>query len=207
MSGFDIGGAVNASADWVCNAPVVRSIVNNPVYTALLVTALAAVIAIALYGPQVKSAGARKGAKALIYMLLASLSVLFVHHYAVTQSASDMAAQKGVRDVFSSIEQSRESGIGHAVPVVPMGWGGVEGGAAAGDGAVAGGCGCPLAAGAISNVAGAGAGAGAGAPGNVAAARQGAARPDNLPRPNISLSEGVFIEDATLPSMAGHFGR
>jgi len=192
MSGFDLGGAINASADWVCNAPVIRGIVSNPVFTALLITALVAVVVMALYHYQVKSAGTKKAVKAFLYVFLLVTAVMFVHHYAVMRSARDAAAQKGVRDVFSSIQQSRESSFGAAVPVVPMGWeataavadtGGVTGGAtggATGD-VTGGGCGCPSAT--------------AGAP------AQGP-RPDN-----IALDSDIVIEDVVLPAAVSPFGK
>ena len=45
---------------------------------------------------------------------------MFVHHTVVTTAARESAAQKGVRDVFSSIQQS--GAVGGGVPVVPMGY-------------------------------------------------------------------------------------
>jgi hypothetical protein len=108
--GFDLGATVNSAADWVCNAPLVRGIVRNPIYTALLVTALAAIVAMALYGNQIRKAGLKRGARALLYMLLSATAVLFVHHSAVSSAARDAADQKDVRTVFASIQQSRDAG-------------------------------------------------------------------------------------------------
>lgn len=109
--GFDLGATVNAAADWLCSAPIVRSVINNPIFTALLITALAAIIVLALYNHQLKGSGFKRGARAFIYVFLVGTAVLFVHHYAVVRCARRDAAQKGVRDVFSGIRQSRESGV------------------------------------------------------------------------------------------------
>ena len=126
MSGLDLGGAINASADWLCSAPIIRGIVGNPIVTALLITALAAIVVMAVYSHQIKQAGAKCAVRALLYVFLLVTAVIFVHHYAVTCLAQETVQQKGVRDVFSSIQQSRE--VGGAVPVYPMG---ASGGAAA----------------------------------------------------------------------------
>jgi uncharacterized membrane protein len=174
--GYDIGGVINSAADWLCSAPIVRSVVSNPIFTALLITALAAIVVMALYHYQVKHAGLKRGLRALLYVFLIVTAVMFVHHYAVLRSARMSAAQKGVRDVFSSIEQSRGAGISPGVSVVPMGY--------EQEGAVTGGddCGCPFA------------GGQAALP---AAGSQGFARPDN-----VALDADLVIEDVIVPSAA-----
>ena len=140
MAGFSLGGAVNSAADWACSAPVVRGIVGNPVFTALLITALVVVVAMAVYYRQIRRGGTRKAVKAVLYIFILVTAVTFVHHYAVARGARDAAAQKGMRDVFSSIQQSRESGIGAGTPVFPAGWAPPP--AAATGGATGGGGGC-----------------------------------------------------------------
>jgi hypothetical protein len=119
MSGLDLGAAVNGAADWLCSAPIIRSVANNPMFTALLVTALGAIIMMALYHNQMKGAGLKRGARAFVYVFLVVTAVLFVHHYAVTRCARQDAAQKAVRDVFSSIQQSRVSGMPGMISVMP----------------------------------------------------------------------------------------
>jgi hypothetical protein len=109
MSGLDLGHAVNSAADWLCGAPLIRGVVNNPVFTALLIVALAAVVMMALYHRQLRGMGAKRALRALLYVFLLTAAVQFVHHYAVQRCARRDAAQKGVRDIFSSIEQSRET--------------------------------------------------------------------------------------------------
>jgi hypothetical protein len=119
--GFDLGSTVNAAADWLCSAPIVRSVINNPIFTALLVTALAAIVILALYNHRLKGTGFKRGARAFIYVFLVVTAVLFVHHYAVMRCARREATQKGVRDVFSGIQQSRQSGM-PSIPVMSTGY-------------------------------------------------------------------------------------
>lgn len=180
MSGFNLGNAVNNAADWACSAPIIRGVVSNPVFTALLITALAAIVVMALYHYQIKRAGAKRGVRALLYVFLIVTAVTFVHHYAVMRIARETTQQKGVRDVFSSIQQSRDVGAPGIVPVYPMGY---EGQRAAVGGAAAAAaepdCGCPD-----------------------AAARTGGVRPDNVAADDGSL----VIEDVVLPAAASPFG-
>ena len=139
MSGFNLGNAVNGAADWACSAPIIRSVVSNPVFTALLITALAAIVVMSIYHYQIKRAGAKRGIRALLYVFLVVTAVTFVHHYAVMRIARDTTEQKGIRAVFSEIAQSQASGAVNSVPVYPMGYEGARiavGGASAD-------CGCP----------------------------------------------------------------
>ena len=180
MSGFSLGGAINASADWVCNAPIIRGIIGNPVFTALLITALAAIVVMAAYHYQIKQAGAKRGARTLIYTFILVTMVMFVHHYAVSRTARDSASQQGIRDVFSSIETSRSAGIHGGVPVVPMGW--ENDGAAAPITGGGGDCGCPD-----------------------AAPRLPGGRPDNHARAAtnpraLALDDDLIIEDVVVPT-------
>ena len=103
----------------MCSAPIIRNIVGNPVFTSLLITALTAIVAMALYNYPIKQAGGKRAVRALLYVFLLVTAVIFVHHYAVTHLAQETVQQKGVRDIFSSIKQSQD--IGGAVPVYPMG--------------------------------------------------------------------------------------
>ena len=186
MPGFDLGGAVNGTAEWACSAPIIRTVISNPVFTALLITALAAIVVMSLYHYQIKRAGTKRATRALLYVFFIVTAVMFVHHYATMRIARDSTAQKGVRDVFSSIQQSRSIGVSSAVPVYPMGFEGVEvtGGAPHADD-----CGCAVAGGAR--------------PDNVAMSDGLLTANDGL----LDIKDGLLdIKDVTLPAAASPFG-
>jgi hypothetical protein len=188
MSGFDIGGAINASADWACNAPIIRTVVSNPVFTALLITALVVIVIMGLYSYRVKAAGTKRGIRAILYIFMLVMAVMFVHHYAVMKIARDSEASRSVRDVFSSIDQSRaNAAYGGVAPVYPGVWAPAAQPATTGGGD----CGCPEAP----------AEASAAASGATSAARQPSSRPDN-----VEFEGGIVIEDVTVP-MAAPLGR
>lgn len=184
MPGFSLGGAVNSAADWVCSAPFVRTIIGNPILTALLITALVAVVVMGVYHYQIRAAGSRKAIRASVYVFLLVTAVIFVHHCAVGRAARDDATQKGIRDVFSGIAHSQGSAVGGGTPIAPRAWDGtVTGKTAGGD------CGCPLLAGGTSS-----------GP-NTSPSRATTRRPDN-----IDLGDDI-IEDVVLPTRAGLYTR
>lgn len=119
MSGFSLGGAVNGFADWVCSAPLIHGVISNPVFTSLLITALAAVVVLSLYGKPVRHGDNKRGGRALLYVFLLVTTVIFVHHYAVMRAARDMDHTAGVRAVYAGIEASRAINGGGTMPVYP----------------------------------------------------------------------------------------
>jgi len=118
QSGFDLGGAVNSAADWLSGAPIIHRIVNNPIYTALLITALVAIVALAMYREQLRG---KKAFKALFYSFFLVSLVVFVHHYAIVRAAQDLGEQHHAREVFAGVQSSHALGHDGNVPVVPMG--------------------------------------------------------------------------------------
>ena len=117
-----LGSSFNRAADWACHAPIIQTVFGNPVFTALLITAIAAIVVLAIYHRELKKCGTKRAVKALIYLGFVVMMVMFVHHYATNRIARDAINQRGVRDVFSSIDVSRAVGDPHAVPVYPMGF-------------------------------------------------------------------------------------
>lgn len=105
---FDIGSTVNAAADWLCGSALVKGIANNAIFTALLLTTIVVVIILGMYYREFRSGGKKKMIRMTIYLLFFVTAVVFVHHYAVERCIRSDAAQKGLRDVFQGIEQSRQ---------------------------------------------------------------------------------------------------
>lgn len=116
---LSLGGAVNSAAGWACNAPFVRTVVNNPLFTALLVSALVVVILFALCRGTFGRESKKGMLRAFIYILLATTVVLFIHHKAVVDCERGAARMQGTREVFSSIQSSQELGGYDPVPIVP----------------------------------------------------------------------------------------
>jgi hypothetical protein len=171
MDGFSVGDTVNSFADWICRAPLIRGIVSNAFLTALLITALTAVIILSMYRVQMRTGGLKKKVRAFLYVFLVVIVFAFLHHYCVTSMMRDSIAKDGVREVFAGIEHSRTIG-GSTPPEMPSA---VEGGD----------CGCgdePL-------------------PSRVeAAARAIGAHRDNIRRDNIRLDDDLVLEDVVLAS-------
>lgn len=122
MSGFSLGKTVNNTASWFCNAPIIRNVISNPIYTSLLITALASIVVMALYHYNINQICNKRGIRVLIYVFFITTAVLFVHHYSVLHQMQEINYHKGVTDVFSNIQQSRVLGGSSSIPVYPMGY-------------------------------------------------------------------------------------
>lgn len=119
---YDLGSSVNAAAEWVYKAPLVRGVVTNPVFTALLLTSLMVVILLSLYRDALTAGGTKLAVRAVLYGFLSALAVFFIHHYAVTAIAQEDCRQQGIREAFGSIEAARigaEPGWGMPAPAMP----------------------------------------------------------------------------------------
>jgi len=120
--GFDLGNTFNNAAEWACTAPIIQGVVSNPLFTALLITALVAVVLISLCRTELQKNSKRDLVRSTLYIFFMVTSVMFVHHYAVDRMARKTTAQKGVHEVFAGLDVSRSIGINNATPVVPMGY-------------------------------------------------------------------------------------
>lgn len=116
---MDLGGCVNAFAGWLCDAPLVRGVAGSPFLTALVITALAAVVVLGTCGGAAGRREPKKArARAFVYVLLLVTGLQLVHHCAVQREACRDATAAGVQSVFSSLEAVRAVG-GRDVPVYP----------------------------------------------------------------------------------------
>src|SRR4051812_11743858 len=119
--GLDVATIVNSAADWACEAPVLGRVLRNPVYAALLIVAVAAIILSAIYHRSLKTREPKRGARAFLYVYFSVVAILFAHNGAVARSAAADAGQSRTQGVFANVEQSRVTGRG--VAVVPQAFG------------------------------------------------------------------------------------
>lgn len=119
MTGFNIACAVNGVSERICKAKIVRSIAENPIFTALLITALVVIVIMAQYYYKIKKEGNTKLAKTVLYIFLLVTAVMFLHNYASEKLIKSTFDQQGLRDMFSSIQQTRDTNLYNSVPVIP----------------------------------------------------------------------------------------
>ncbi|MDE2097672.1 MAG: hypothetical protein KGL39_10525 [Patescibacteria group bacterium] len=106
--GFDIGGAINSAADWLSSSAPVRGVVSNPVFTALLLTALVVTIVLSMYMSDIKRHGKKRILRMALLILAAITAVTFIHHNVMTRSLRAELKLKGVHDVFAGVAQSQQ---------------------------------------------------------------------------------------------------
>lgn len=180
IMGFDLSHAFDRMGSWLCSSKIVNAVISNPIFTALLITALAVVIIMGVYHYCLRKSGWKRIARLSIYLLLVVSAVVFVHHYAVLNRMKTESIMQNSRDVFQSLGAVQGSAEHPVAPPTSAILGGD-------DGDVAEDCGCT------------------GAPTAVGAA---SARPNSAPpvptvtRPdNVQLGEdGITISDIQVPS-------
>lgn len=116
---FDVGDSFNQFADAVCRAPVVGSVLSSPIWAALLLTAVAAVIVLAVYHGSVTSTlrgpGASRAIRAFIYVFGAVAIITALHYRATVASVGATATRVGFRDVVGAAEAARAAGSEYPV--------------------------------------------------------------------------------------------
>lgn len=119
MTGFNIGCAINNASSWICGSTMIKRVMENPIFTGLLITALVMIVLMGQYYSIIKDEGSTKIAKTMIYVFLLITAVMFVHSYAFKNNIETSSHQAGVRDMFSSIQQTRNMSSSDFIPVVP----------------------------------------------------------------------------------------
>lgn len=112
---LELAKVFNGGAEWVCGSSLAFGLLRNPVYTALLITALALVIIFAFLRPLKSHVGWRLGVKTGFWLLLAVSAVTFAHYYALEHHLRQASAQRGVREVVASIHHTATTGGGYQV--------------------------------------------------------------------------------------------
>lgn len=100
---MDLGDKVNSVADWVTTAPAVSAVIGSPLFTALLMTAIVAVIFMGIM--DVKNIAKKKMFKLVVYTFLAILGMLFVHYFVVYNNCMSFADHTRGATLVSGINQ------------------------------------------------------------------------------------------------------
>ena len=101
--GFDVGDLLNRAASWLCSSSIVNKVISNPIWTSLLITALAMVVIMSQFHYSLRRAGWKRTTRIALYLLLVISAVVFVHHYASVHRLRGESMQEGVRNTFMSI--------------------------------------------------------------------------------------------------------
>jgi hypothetical protein len=112
---FEIGKTINGGVEWLCGSSLIYRTLSNPVFTALLITAMALITIHVMYKEDLKGTGWRRGLKTGIWLAIGASALVFVHYYALERHLRKGNAAQGVRDVLASIHHSATTGGGYSV--------------------------------------------------------------------------------------------
>lgn len=116
MSRLDIAAVVNGGADWVSESPTLKFAFGNPLAAALMLTAIVAIVLIAVYG--YSDVDTKRALRAGLYLYGAIAAVMFVHHYIVMREASNDSQVETYRSVVGNVISSQRDGVFNATPVL-----------------------------------------------------------------------------------------
>jgi hypothetical protein len=103
---LELGEVTTSFVDRVSDLPLARGILSSPPFTALLLTALVAVVLMGMYSPALRAAGPRHAFRAALYFFAGALFVLLAHHSLLTRSARTAAANLNAREVHERIARA-----------------------------------------------------------------------------------------------------
>ena len=106
---------MNSNVEWCCSIPVIGPIINNPIFTALLLTILVLIVIMVVY--KVQEQGGSKLFKCAFYIFILVTAITFLHHYAIMKIAKNNFAKNEVKNIFSGIKQSKENSY-DAIPII-----------------------------------------------------------------------------------------
>ena len=99
--GFELERSLRDGAACVSTWPFIGSTLRNPVYTSLLITALAMVIIFLQFG--MKGVSGRQMLRAGFYAFIGTSLLVYLHYYALAGALRQSDQQSGIRDVMGSI--------------------------------------------------------------------------------------------------------
>jgi hypothetical protein len=111
---YNFGESANGAASQLGGTPVLGALFGNPLATALLLTAVACIIALAVFGRPLAALRERRVARAALYFLAAATAIMFVHGHVMTSSTRQRAAQTSAREVVAGIQRAGVEGASEA---------------------------------------------------------------------------------------------
>lgn len=109
---INIGAAVNSAASWVGHSPVLNTAFGNPFIATLIITALIAIVLMATFHYKVTSINFKKSLRASFYIYCATLLVMYLHHYIVSQHIQETQGGANIRQLFGSLDL-KNGGMSH----------------------------------------------------------------------------------------------
>jgi hypothetical protein len=126
---FELGKTINGGAEWVCSSSLVFKTLRNPVFVALLVTALTLIIITVMNKEEMEGLDWRRKLKTCVWVTIGVSALTFVHYYALESHLRRGNSSQDRRDVMASINNSAALGGGYAVYAGSQGPSGAERGA------------------------------------------------------------------------------
>lgn len=117
---FEVGQAVNGSAEWVSGSPYVSKVMGNPLTAALVLTVVVLAIVHYVFRHDLEDATWQQKAKAACWIGIASAVITFLHYYVYNRKLRRDAEADNIRGVVNAIHESAAMGGGYEVRPMPF---------------------------------------------------------------------------------------
>jgi hypothetical protein len=108
--GLDVGGLVNGACDRVCGSPAAFRVLRNPVYTALLITALALVVVYAVLRDSEARLGLGRWVRLGLGLAVTAAAALALHYSALRRRLGCEAGKAAVQAAVGEAVAARSRG-------------------------------------------------------------------------------------------------
>ena len=103
---FDFGNSFGSIAKYACGNGVLYHLTSNPIYLALLLTALVMITIIALIGEQTEDSLDKKDFLRLgVYILIVTCIVISMHHYTYIKAIMSQQSNNGINKIYNTINE------------------------------------------------------------------------------------------------------
>lgn len=120
---FEFGQTFGRFAKYTCGEGVLYQLTSNPIYLALLLTALVMITIIALIGEPTDGILEKKDfIKLGIYILVVTCIIISVHHYTYLKALNEYQSKNGVSKIYNTINDLSTSSNMNNFPI-PIGAG------------------------------------------------------------------------------------
>jgi hypothetical protein len=113
---FDVGTFINSAVDWLATAPIVSTVVGNPLLVALMLTALMVLV----ITTHLKVSVTKKTAfKIMFYIFLGALFLLYLHYFIVVHRVSSSGALDAGRSLVQQVVGGAQQDTQHGITISP----------------------------------------------------------------------------------------
>jgi hypothetical protein len=115
---FEVGEAINAASDTLLRAPIVSTIANSPIYTAMMITFIIMLIIMFVFrDADTEETLFIMALRTGFWSFLTTLTIMFLHNKVLSREIQTYERDSDISNVFSSTIVPTGVGVDNIVPI------------------------------------------------------------------------------------------